>query len=44
VCSEKYFEKYVFEAVIDKKYLTKEQKALLKKKPVEIPAWSADWV
>ena len=26
VCSEKYFEKYVFEAVIDKKYLTKEQK------------------
>lgn len=42
VCSQKYFREYVYETIINKKYLTDAQKALLEKKPIEVPLWNAD--
>jgi bleomycin hydrolase len=43
VCSEKYFQDYVYEAVIDTQYLTPDQRAYLKKEPVPINAWDEDY-
>lgn len=42
VCSEKYFKELVFEVVIDKKYFTPQQLALLDQAPVPINAWEED--
>lgn len=39
VCSEAYFKEYVYEAVINKKYLTEEQKALFESTPVVLKPW-----
>ncbi|MBQ8162197.1 MAG: C1 family peptidase [Clostridia bacterium] len=44
VCSQKYFEEYVYEAIIHRKYLTDAQAALLDTDPMEIPAWYSDWM
>lgn len=43
VCSEAYFRDYVYEAVINKKYLTSKQLAMLEKEPVLINAWDEDY-
>ena len=42
VCSEKYFREYVYEAVIRREFLTKEQREDLKKKPIQIEAWEEE--
>ena len=42
VLSEKYFREYVYEAIILKKYLTREQLEVLAKEPVEILPWESD--
>ena len=42
VCSEKYFREYVYEAVIRREFLTKEQREDLKKKPIRIEAWEEE--
>lgn len=42
VLSEHYFKEYVYEAVIDRKYLTEQQKELWNKEPVEILPWESD--
>lgn len=42
VCSEKYFREYVYEAVINTKHFTEEQKEMLKKEPIFINAWDED--
>jgi len=42
VASEKYFQEFVYEAVIHKKYMTKTQLGYLKKKPVEIAGWEEE--
>ena len=39
ICSDTWFDRYVFEAVVNKKYLTAAQKKILKKKPVELKPW-----
>lgn len=39
IASEKYFQEYVYEAVIHQKYMTAEQKELLKQTPVETNPW-----
>lgn len=39
ICSDTWFDKYVFEAVVDKKYLNKKQLAALKKKPIVLDPW-----
>ncbi|MBP3891494.1 MAG: C1 family peptidase [Solobacterium sp.] len=39
ICSDTWFEKYVYEAVVHKKYLTAKQKAALKTKPKELEPW-----
>ncbi len=39
VCSDRYFDEYVYEAVIDRRYLSDSQKALLEKEPVDIEPW-----
>ena len=39
VASDTWFDKYVFEAVGDKKYLNKKQLAAMKKKPVVLDPW-----
>ncbi|MBQ2656282.1 MAG: C1 family peptidase [Erysipelotrichaceae bacterium] len=39
VASDTWFDKYVFEAVVDKKYLNKKQLAAMKKKPVVLDPW-----
>ena len=44
VCSEKYFREYVYEAVINRRYLTDAQRALLEKEPRRIRAWESDWL
>ena len=42
VCSEKYFREYVYEAVIRREFLTKEQREDLEKKPIRIEAWEEE--
>lgn len=42
VLSEKYFKDYVYEAIINKKYLTQEQIDLFNSEPVEILPWQSD--
>ena len=42
VCSQHYFREYVYEAIINKKHLTEQQKELLKKEPFEIKPWESD--
>ncbi len=44
VCSEKYFDEFVYEAIINKKHLTEAQRALLKTEPTVINAWESDWL
>lgn len=39
VCSQRYFEEYVLEVIINKKHLTTEQLALLEQEPVRIDPW-----
>lgn len=39
VCSQTYFRRYVYEAIINKKYLTSAEKALLEKEPIELTPW-----
>lgn len=39
ICSDTWFEKYVYEAVVHKKYLTPKQKAALKTKPKVLEPW-----
>lgn len=39
VCSQRYFEEYVLEAIINKKHLTDAQIALLNEEPVRIDPW-----
>lgn len=42
VCSDDYFDEYVYEAIINKKHLSPEKLALLDKEPVEINAWESN--
>ena len=39
VCSDKYFDEYVYEVIINKKYLNAEQKKVLKMKPTVLKPW-----
>lgn len=39
VMSDEWFDNYVYQVVIEKKYLTKKELALLDEKPVELEAW-----
>ncbi|MBQ1877453.1 MAG: hypothetical protein II161_01440, partial [Erysipelotrichaceae bacterium] len=42
VCSQKYFREYVYEAIINRRYLNPAQLALLDQQPVEINPWESD--
>ena len=44
VCSEKYFREYVYEVIIDRKYLNAKQRALLDEEPLRIDPWESDWL
>ena len=44
VCSEKYFREYVYEVIVDRKYLSEHQRALLDREPVRINPWECDWL
>lgn len=39
VCSDKYFDEYVYEVIINKKHLNAEQKKVLKMKPTVLKPW-----
>lgn len=39
ICSDTWFDKYVYETVVHKKYLNKKQLAALKKKTIELDPW-----
>ena len=39
VCSDHYFDEFVYEVIIDRKYLNEAQKALLEEEPYEIMPW-----
>ncbi len=39
IMSDSWFDQYVYEIVVDKKYLSKEMKQALKEKPVVLPPW-----
>jgi bleomycin hydrolase len=39
VCSDHYFDEFVYEVIIDRKYLNDAQKALLEEEPYEIMPW-----
>lgn len=39
ICSDTWFDKYVFEAVVNKKYLSAADKKVLKQKPIELRPW-----
>ncbi|BBJ28858.1 C1 family peptidase [Athalassotoga saccharophila] len=39
IMSDSWFDQYVYEIVVDKKYLSKEMKKALKEKPVILPPW-----
>ncbi len=41
VASEKYFREYVYEVIIDRKYLDDEQRALLETEPIRLEPWEA---
>ncbi len=41
VCSDRYFDEYVFEVIINKKHLTDAQKEALNKEPVQVAPWLA---
>ena len=39
ICSDSWFDKYVFEAVVNRKYLNKKQLTAAKKKPIVLDPW-----
>lgn len=39
IMTDEWFDEYMFRVVVNKKYLNDAQKALLKQKPVKLPAW-----
>lgn len=39
VCSDRYFDEYVYEVIIHKKHLSEEQKKLLAQEPIRIQPW-----
>lgn len=39
IMTDEWFNEYMFRVVVNKKYLSESQKALLKQKPVKLPAW-----
>ena len=39
IATDSWFEKYVYQAVINKKYLTEEELRILEKKPIELEPW-----
>ena len=41
VCSDRYFEDFVYECILNKKYFTPEELAMLEKTPIEIDPWLA---
>ncbi|MBQ6655464.1 MAG: C1 family peptidase [Erysipelotrichaceae bacterium] len=41
-CSQKFFREYVYEAIINVKYLNEEQKRLLETEPVELNPWESN--
>lgn len=43
VCSEAYFQKFVYEAVILKKHFTEDQQKMMELEPVYINAWDEDY-
>ena len=43
VCSEAYFQEFVYEAVIDRRHFSPAQLAMLEKAPVVINAWDEDY-
>ena len=43
MCSEAYFQKFVYEAVILKKHFTEDQKKMMELEPVYINAWDEDY-
>ena len=41
VCSDAYFDEYVYEVIINKKYLSDAQKAMLAEEPIEVLPWNS---
>ncbi len=39
ICTDTWFDKYMYEAVVNRKYLTAEQKKVLKQKHIELEPW-----
>lgn len=39
IISDQWFDAYMFRLVVNKKYITKETKSILKQKPIRLPAW-----
>jgi bleomycin hydrolase len=39
ICSDTWFDRFVYQAVINKKHLSKEQLALWEKKPIVLKPW-----
>jgi bleomycin hydrolase len=39
-----WFDEYVYLAIVDKKYLCKDDLELLKQKPVQLPVWDPFWM
>ena len=39
IMTDEWFDEYMFRVVVNRKYLNPQQKALLKQKPVKLPAW-----
>ncbi len=39
VCSDSWFDKFVYQAVVNKKYLSEKQRECLKKEPIELLPW-----
>lgn len=39
LCSDTWFDRFVYQAVVNKKYLTKQQKEILKSKPIHLNPW-----
>ncbi len=44
VCSEKYFKEYVYEAIINKKYLSETQLKMLEMEATQLTPWEADFL
>jgi bleomycin hydrolase len=39
MCSDSWFDRFVYQAVVDKKYLSEAQKKVLKTKPIHLNPW-----